>query len=132
MRGAPHSGLSELICRISARSSVSIRGRPPSEHDFQRQYRRKPARCQRISVSGRMIVRTFRTDGNQQYSQIKAIVVREPNAAVLLTPQNDQLMSERCVLGFKPALRLEWREQDGQHETQQRDHDALTLSDSFG
>jgi hypothetical protein len=33
------------------------------------------------------------------------------------TPQNDQLMSERRVLGFKPALRLEWRDQDGQYET---------------
>ena len=48
----------------------------------------------------------------------QAIVVGEPNAAVLLTPQNDQLMSERCILGLKPALRLEWREQDGQYETQ--------------
>jgi hypothetical protein len=33
------------------------------------------------------------------------------------TPQNDQLMSKRRVLGFKPALRLEWRGQDGQYET---------------
>jgi len=31
--------------------------------------------------------------------------------------QNDQLMSERRVLGFKPAPRLEWRDQDGQYET---------------
>jgi hypothetical protein len=51
---------------------------------------------------------------------------------VHLTPQNDQLMSERRVLGFKPALRLEWRDQDGQYETEQRDHGALTLGDSFG
>src|ERR1700676_810797 len=29
------------------------------------------ARCQRTSVSGRMIVRTFRVDGNQRYSWIK-------------------------------------------------------------
>jgi hypothetical protein len=40
-------------------------------------------------------------------------------------------MSERRVLGFKPALRFEWREQDGQYETQQRDHGPLTLGDSF-
>src|ERR1700730_13292939 len=31
----------------------------------------KPALCQRTSVSGRMIVRTFRIDGNQRYSWIK-------------------------------------------------------------
>ncbi|MGZ6154569.1 MAG: hypothetical protein ACXWNT_15975 [Gemmatimonadaceae bacterium] len=56
---------------------------------------------------------------------------RELNAAVHLTPQNDQLMSERRVLGFKPALRLEWRGQDGQHEAQQRNHGALTVGDSL-
>ena len=45
------------------RRSVSICGRPPGDRDFQRQYRRKPARCQRTMVSGRMIVIAFRTDG---------------------------------------------------------------------
>jgi hypothetical protein len=30
--------------------------------------RRKPARCQRTTVSGRMIVMALRTDGNQRYS----------------------------------------------------------------
>src|SRR5215472_4869640 len=49
---------------ISARRSASTRGRPPRERDFQRQYRRKPARCQRTRVSGRMIVMVFSTDGN--------------------------------------------------------------------
>jgi hypothetical protein len=34
-------------------ASVAILGRPPRERDFQRQYRRKPARCQRTRVSGR-------------------------------------------------------------------------------
>jgi hypothetical protein len=40
-------------------------------------------------------------------------------------------MSERRVLGFKPALRLEWRGQDGQDEAEQCNHYALTLGDSF-
>src|SRR5205823_10394219 len=31
------------------------------------QKRRKPARCQRMRVSGRMIVMAFRTDGNHRY-----------------------------------------------------------------
>src|SRR5438128_6958240 len=51
----PHSGLSALIRRISARRSAAICGRPPRERDFQRQYRRKPDRCQRSRVSGRII-----------------------------------------------------------------------------
>jgi hypothetical protein len=57
---APHSRLSRLIRRISARRSASSCGRPPRERDFQRQYRRKPARCQRRSggkeVSGQLVV----------------------------------------------------------------------------
>jgi hypothetical protein len=58
-------------------------------------------------------------------------IVRKPGPARHLTPQNDQLMSERRVLCFKPALRLEWRGQDGQDEAEQCKHYALTLGDSF-
>ena len=58
------------------------------------------------------------------------IAVREPHAAAHLALQHDQLLSERRVLGFKPALRLEWRDQDIQAEIQQRDYCALTLGDS--
>jgi hypothetical protein len=42
--------------------------------------------------------------------------------ALHLTPQNDQLMSKNRILGFKPALRPEWRGQDGQHEAEQSEH----------
>ena len=52
-----------------------------------------------------------------QLDKEQAIVVREPDPAVQLTPQHDQLVSERRVLCFKPALRLEWRGQDGQDES---------------
>jgi hypothetical protein len=46
-------------------------------------------------------------------------------------------MSERCVLGFKPQLRLERRSQDGQNETEQPDHftsigDSVALSTRMG
>src|SRR5215813_6708147 len=71
MRGAPQSIFSTLIRRISARRPASMRGRPPRFRDFQRQYRRKPARCQRTSVSGRMIVMALRIAGNQRYSWMK-------------------------------------------------------------
>ena len=46
------------------------------------------------------------------------------------TLQDDQLMSKHRVLGFKPQLRLEWRGQDGQNETEQPDHSA-SLGDSI-
>src|SRR5439155_17752184 len=46
------------------------------------------------------------------------------------TPQDNQLMSKHRVLSLKPQLRLEWRGQDGQSETEQPDHSA-SLGDSF-
>jgi hypothetical protein len=36
--------------------------------------------------------------------------------------QHDQLMTERSVLCLKSALRLEGRDEQGQEETEQRDH----------
>src|SRR5882672_3963387 len=57
-------------------------------------------------------------------------MVREPNATMQPTPQDIQLMSKRRVLSFKPQLRLEWRGQDGQSETEQSDHSA-SLGDSI-
>jgi hypothetical protein len=46
------------------------------------------------------------------------------------TPQDNQLMSKHRVLSFKPQLRLEWRGQDSQNETEQPDHSA-SLGDSI-
>src|SRR6478752_9953758 len=59
----------------------------------------------------------------------KTIVVCEPDAATQLAPQYNHLMSERGILCLKPQLRLEWRGQDGQNETEQPDH-ATRLGDS--
>jgi hypothetical protein len=52
------------------------------------------------------------------------------DAPAQLAPQNDQLMSERGIFGLKPDLRLEWRGQGGQNETQKPDHSA-SLGDSI-
>ena len=38
----------------------------------------------------------------------------QPDPAVHVTPQSDQLTSERRILRFKPAFRFEWWGQDGQ------------------
>ena len=57
-------------------------------------------------------------------------MVRQPDATMQPTPQDDQLMSKHRVLGFEPQLRLEWRGQDGQNEPEQPDH-STSLGDSI-
>src|SRR3981189_794849 len=57
-------------------------------------------------------------------------MVGEPDATMQPAPQDNQLMSKHRVLSFKPYLRLEWRGQDGQSETEQPDHPA-SLGDSI-
>src|ERR1700730_3276428 len=64
-----------------------------------------------------------------QLDKEPAIIVREPDATRQPTPHDIQLMSKHRVLSFKPQLRLEWRGQDGQNETEQPDHSA-SLGDS--
>jgi hypothetical protein len=65
-----------------------------------------------------------------QLDKEQAIMVREPDATTHPTPQDNQLMSKYRVLSFKPQLRLEWRGQDGQNETEQPNHSA-SLGDSI-
>src|SRR6202161_3590338 len=57
-------------------------------------------------------------------------MVREPDATMQPAPQDNQLMSKHRVLSFKPQLRLEWRGQNGENETEQPDHSAC-LGDSI-
>src|SRR5450631_1611730 len=65
-----------------------------------------------------------------QLDKEPAIIVREADATRQPTPHDIQLMSKHRVLSFKPQLRLEWRGQDGQNETEQPDHSA-SLGDSI-
>jgi hypothetical protein len=57
-------------------------------------------------------------------------MVRKPDATRQPTPHDIQLMSKHRVLSFKPQLRLEWRGQDRQNETQQPDHSS-SIGDSI-
>jgi hypothetical protein len=57
-------------------------------------------------------------------------MVREPDATMQPTPQDNQLLSKHRVLSLKPQLRLEWQRQDGQSETEQPDH-STSLGDSI-
>jgi hypothetical protein len=65
-----------------------------------------------------------------QLDQEPAIMVRKPDATMEPAPHDIQLMSKHRVLSFKPQLRLKWRGQHGQNETEQPDHSA-SLGDSI-
>src|ERR1700692_4292752 len=67
---------------------------------------------------------------SEQLDKEPAIVVREPDAAALPTPQDNQLMSKHRVLCLKPHLRLEWRGEEAHNETDQPNHFA-NLDDSI-
>ncbi len=69
IRGAPHNGLAILICRISSRISDGTAGRPTRRLDFQRQNKRKPARCHLTTVSGRTMASASRAFGNRWQTQ---------------------------------------------------------------
>jgi hypothetical protein len=61
--GAPQRGLARLIPRIRRRISSGTLGLPLLDRDFQRQNRRKPARCQRTTVRGSTIAKALRMRG---------------------------------------------------------------------
>jgi hypothetical protein len=57
-----------------------------------------------------------------QLDEEQAIPIREMDATAGLSPQYEQLTSECHVLCLKLALRLEWPDEEGQEEAEQRDH----------
>ena len=81
--GAPHNGLAVLSSRISRRISKGTVGRPRQRLDFQRQYDRNPARCQRITVSGRTIANALLTMGNNRQAPPNISLSIELNGSFL-------------------------------------------------
>ncbi len=60
MRGAPHSGLARLICRMRSRTSFDTAGRPVLRlRDFRVQNSRKPLRDHPTTVSGLTMMSAF-------------------------------------------------------------------------
>jgi hypothetical protein len=108
---------SVLICLISARNSISIRGRSPRE--FQKRRSRPMPMYQRFGPDDRNGLRKPSIHLDEETSDR-----REMSAALHLTSQDHQLMSERGILSLKPDLRLEGRGQESHDETHELDHSA--------
>ena len=130
IRDAPHRGFSLLIRWIRSRRPRSIFGRPALFRDFQRQTKHLEASAmppyERLRLNDRDDLQD-RREPSIQLDKKPAVVVPQPNPALNLTPQYDQLTSERRILCLKPALRLEWRGQNGQDEAEQSEHGPQML-----
>jgi hypothetical protein len=107
MRGAPQSGFSTLIRRINAQHRLEPRS--PSL------WTRLPTPVAAKSGSVPTHERLGPNDGENlqdcwkpaiQLDKEPSIKVRELNAATRPPPQDNQLMSQRRILGFKPQLDL--------------------------
>jgi hypothetical protein len=130
MRGAPQSGFSTFIRRINTRNSMSIGGRPlsrfptpvaPESGPVPTHERLGPYDGENLQERRKRAI---------QLDKEPAIMVREPDATMQATPQNNQLMSKHRVLGFKPQLRPEWRGQHRHNEIEQPNH-SVSLGDSI-
>src|SRR5215470_1658018 len=117
MRGAPHSGLSRLIVRIKSRMSAGTAGRPTRRRDLQRQYRRKPLRCQRISVSG---LKT--TAASSKEDEDQAICSAQPEPRRRRSLQDNKLLAEKCDLGLPSRMRSEHSDEQSAEQLQMADH----------
>ena len=105
-----------LIRRMTARRSVSIWGAPSWWARFPTPVAAKAGTMPAHEGLGSDDHENIqdRWEPSIQLDKEPAIAVREPGPPLHLTPQDDQLMAERCILCFKPALRLDWRGQHGQ------------------
>ena len=100
MRGAPHNGLAKLISRINCRISVGTAGRPRQRLDFQRQNNRKPARCQRITVSGCTMASAAWALGTSRQAQPRTILSTVRNDSRLGLPRRNTMI---CCLSTRTS-----------------------------
>jgi hypothetical protein len=73
-------------------------GRPQRCRDFQRQYDLKPARCQRITVSGRTIASVSYVLGNSWQTPPNISLSIDPNGSLLGLPRHSTLI---CCLSTR-------------------------------
>ena len=91
-RGAPHKGLAMLISRINCWISVGTAGRPRRRLDFQRQNKRKPARCHRTTVSGRTMASASRAFGNRWQAQRRTTLSTAKNGIRFGLPRRNTMI----------------------------------------
>ena len=100
IRGAPYNGLAMLISRTNCRISVGTAGRPKRRLDFQRQNNRKPARCQRTTVSGRTMASASWAFGNRRQAQLRTNLSTAKNGIRFGLPRRKTMI---CCLSTRTS-----------------------------
>jgi hypothetical protein len=103
-----------LISRISRRISNGTAGRPQRCLDFQRQYDLKPARCQRITVSGRTIASASYILGNTRQVWKNAWSIAIPKISL----HQSNIEQQPCPILDQPPAG--WRLRQGQEHASAR------------
>src|SRR5215469_1527362 len=97
MRGAPQVGFSAIIRKISSRTSVDSFFLPTGflAFEIKLQYSRKPARCQRTTVSGLTSTRDcFQAPQKRRANTQKILSTASHPGSGMLALQHGQLLPE--------------------------------------
>ena len=131
MRGAPQVGFSATMRKINSLNSFGVGLRPtgPRTREISFQYMRKPARCQRTTVSGVTMMdrllpsRPQPTDGNPEE------LVKQIESRPRTTPfQHGQLLSQREVFKDEILAVAEYSKERPEREPQHAEHDRIYSS----
>src|SRR6516164_4203424 len=130
MRGAPHSALSRLIVRIKSRMPAGTAGLPTRRRDFQRQYRRKPLRCQRTSVSGLKTTAASSTKGpaDRAQTKVRRSAVRSLSLAGADRFQDHKLLAEKNRFGLTSRMRSEQSDEQSAEQLQEVKHPKARIA----
>jgi len=122
-----------LMSRINCLTSRGVLGRPPRGCDLHRQYKRKPARCQRITVSGLTIAKALSTPGAKPYSpaNTRRSIIAKSRLFRRPAPQDIELVAKRQDLDFKRSSRSEQSDQPAPDQPAELDHRAEASPDSL-
>src|SRR5215475_8185848 len=101
MRGARQVGFSAIILKINSRISL-VTGLLPTDlrtREMSRQYRPKPARCQRTTVSGDTIIRVFFHKDQKRHKITQNDLSATPSlGAGILPSEHGELLAKREIL----------------------------------
>jgi hypothetical protein len=101
IRGAPHVGFSATIWKINSRISFGVCFLPTClwTLEISLQYIRKPARCQRTTVSGVTTRRAcFHPDQTRRAITQKELIEKPETRARMSTLQHDELLRQSEIL----------------------------------